>query len=66
MMELVAIRTLLSLKVLPKIPEHGSVSLQDLSHATGVQKSLLGNILFKHQHVLCMSGGLCCELELMQ
>lgn len=64
-MELVAIRTLLSLKVLPKMPEHGSVSLQDLSQATGVQKSLLGNISFKHRPILCVQGGLCRELKLI-
>jgi hypothetical protein len=43
MFELMAIRTLLSLEVLEKIPE-GSISLRDLSAATGVQESLLGTL----------------------
>jgi len=42
MLELVAIRTLLSLHVLKKIPLDGSISLQELSQATGAQDSLLG------------------------
>lgn len=41
MFELMSIRTLLSLHVLEKIPD-GSISLQDLAAATGVQESLLG------------------------
>ena len=44
MFELMAIRTLLSLQVLEKIPE-GSISLRDLSAATGVQESLLGTLI---------------------
>ncbi|RBA20287.1 hypothetical protein FPRO05_08732 [Fusarium proliferatum] len=39
--ELVAIRTFMKLKVLNAIPATGSISLQDLSQATGVQDSLL-------------------------
>ncbi|KAF5552105.1 O-methyltransferase B [Fusarium mexicanum] len=39
--ELVAIRTFMKLKVLDAIPAAGSISLQDLSRATGVQDSLL-------------------------
>ncbi|KAF5612641.1 O-methyltransferase B [Fusarium tjaetaba] len=39
--ELVAIRTFMKLKVLDAIPATGSISLQDLSQATGVQDSLL-------------------------
>ncbi|KAF5533049.1 O-methyltransferase B [Fusarium phyllophilum] len=39
--ELVAIRTFMKLKVLDAIPAVGSISLQDLSQATGVQDSLL-------------------------
>ncbi|KAF5578811.1 O-methyltransferase B [Fusarium pseudoanthophilum] len=39
--ELVAIRTFMKLKVLDAIPATGSISLQDLSRATGVQDSLL-------------------------
>ncbi|KAF5703046.1 O-methyltransferase B [Fusarium globosum] len=39
--ELVAIRTFMKLKVLDAIPAIGSISLQDLSQATGVQDSLL-------------------------
>ncbi|KAF4964685.1 hypothetical protein FSARC_7392 [Fusarium sarcochroum] len=39
--ELVAIRTFMKLKVLDAIPATGSISLQDLSKATGVQDSLL-------------------------
>lgn len=42
--ELVAIRTFMKLKVLDAIPEEGSISLKDLSAATGVQASLLGMI----------------------
>ncbi|KAJ3537753.1 hypothetical protein NM208_g6185 [Fusarium decemcellulare] len=39
--ELVAIRTFMRLKVLDAIPAAGSISLNDLSKATGVQDSLL-------------------------
>ncbi|KAG5816032.1 hypothetical protein H9Q74_011330 [Fusarium xylarioides] len=39
--ELVAIRTFMKLKVLDAIPATGSISLRDLSQATGVQDSLL-------------------------
>ncbi|RSL59218.1 hypothetical protein CEP51_013947 [Fusarium floridanum] len=39
--ELVAIRTFMRLKVLDAIPASGSISLKDLSQATGVQDSLL-------------------------
>jgi hypothetical protein len=42
MAEAVAIRTFIKLKVLEAIPETGSISLQDLSKATGAQGSLLG------------------------
>ncbi|KAM7219617.1 O-methyltransferase domain containing protein [Rhypophila decipiens] len=41
MAELVAIRTFIKLKVLDAIPKTGSISLEDLSKATGVQDSLL-------------------------
>jgi hypothetical protein len=37
-----AVRTLLHLKALEKIPDNGSISLQDLAKATGAQESLLG------------------------
>jgi hypothetical protein len=40
--ELVAIRTFMKLKVLDAIPKEGSISLEDLSKATGAQDSLLG------------------------
>ncbi|KAI7764424.1 hypothetical protein LZL87_003629 [Fusarium oxysporum] len=39
--ELVAVRTFMKLKVLDAVPATGSISLQDLSQATGVQDSLL-------------------------
>ncbi|KAG7407691.1 O-methyltransferase gsfC [Fusarium oxysporum f. sp. rapae] len=39
--ELVAVRTFMKLKVLDAIPATGSISLQELSQATGVQDSLL-------------------------
>lgn len=42
MAEAVAIRTFMKLKVLEAIPATGSISLQDLSKATGAQESLLG------------------------
>ncbi|KAK7421127.1 hypothetical protein QQZ08_010055 [Neonectria magnoliae] len=47
MAELIAVRTFMRLKVLGAIPATGSISLEDLSKATGVQDSLLGtyNIL---------------------
>ncbi|TVY35408.1 O-methyltransferase [Lachnellula subtilissima] len=41
MAEAVAIRTFIKLKVLEAIPETGSISLQELSEATGAQDSLL-------------------------
>ncbi|KAK3682769.1 S-adenosyl-L-methionine-dependent methyltransferase [Podospora appendiculata] len=41
MAELVAIRTFIKLKVLDAIPRTGSISLEDLSKATGAQDSLL-------------------------
>jgi hypothetical protein len=40
--EALAIRTFMKLKALEAIPETGSVSLQDLSKATGAEESLLG------------------------
>lgn len=43
MAELVAIRTFIKLKVLDAIPKEGQISLEELSKATGVQDSLLGN-----------------------
>lgn len=42
MAELIAIRTFMKLRVLDAIPTTGSISLEDLSKATGVQDSLLG------------------------
>jgi len=42
MVEMVAIRTCQKLKVLQFIPVDGSVSLQDLAKASGVQESMLG------------------------
>jgi hypothetical protein len=42
MLELVATRTLMSLLVLEKIPLDGSISLKELSEATGAQESLIG------------------------
>ncbi|KAK4455058.1 O-methyltransferase B [Podospora aff. communis PSN243] len=41
MAELVAVRTFIQLRVLDAIPKTGSISLQDLSKATGAQESLL-------------------------
>lgn len=41
MLEIVSIRTLMSLGVFDKIPLDGSISLEDLAKATGVQDSLL-------------------------
>ncbi|KIW20562.1 hypothetical protein PV08_01137 [Exophiala spinifera] len=41
MLEIVAVRTMLSLGVFEKIPQAGSISLADLSAATKVQDSLL-------------------------
>ena len=41
MAELVAVRTFIKLKILEAIPPTGSISLQDLSKATGAQESLL-------------------------
>ena len=43
--EVVAVRTMLSLGVLEKIPQGGSISLADLSHVTNVQDSLLERML---------------------
>lgn len=40
--ELVAIRTFMKLGVLQAIPHEGSILLDELSEATGVQESLLG------------------------
>ncbi|KAK5226560.1 hypothetical protein LTR47_009017 [Exophiala xenobiotica] len=45
MLEIVALRTMLSLGVLEKIPQEGSISLADLSKATNVQDSLLERML---------------------
>lgn len=42
MAELIAVRTFMKHKVLDAIPQNGSISLQDLAKATGVQDSLLG------------------------
>ena len=42
MAELIALRTFIKLKVFAAIPESGSISLADLSKATGAQESLLG------------------------
>lgn len=42
MAELIAIRTFMKLKVLETIPLTRSISLQELSKATGAQESLLG------------------------
>lgn len=41
MLEIVAVRTMLSLGVFEKIPQTGSISLADLSAATNVQDSFL-------------------------
>ncbi|POR33890.1 Sterigmatocystin 8-O-methyltransferase [Tolypocladium paradoxum] len=46
MAELVGIRTFIKLRVLDAMPRQGSISLQDLSSATGVQDSLLGSKTF--------------------
>ncbi|KAK0630863.1 S-adenosyl-L-methionine-dependent methyltransferase [Bombardia bombarda] len=48
MTELVAIRTFINLKVLEAIPKTGSISLTDLSKATGAQESLLDGGDYKH------------------
>lgn len=40
----------MKLKVLDAIPQEGSISLKDLSAATGVQASLLGMIDNSCQH----------------
>lgn len=45
MLELVAIRKLLELDVLNKIPSKGSISLSDLAKATKVRESLLERLL---------------------
>ncbi|KAK0736604.1 O-methyltransferase-domain-containing protein [Apiosordaria backusii] len=44
MAELIAIRTFIKLGVLDAIPETGSISLEDLSKATGAQESLLERV----------------------
>lgn len=44
MAESIAIKTFIKLKVLEGIPLTGSISLPDLSKATGAQESLLGKI----------------------
>ncbi|KAK1780272.1 hypothetical protein QBC45DRAFT_431795 [Copromyces sp. CBS 386.78] len=41
MAEIIAIHTLMKLKILEAIPQTGSISLEDLSKATGAQDSLL-------------------------
>jgi len=51
MAELVAIRTFMKLRVLDAIPRTGSISLQDLSKATGAQDSLLGMALLHTEAV---------------
>jgi hypothetical protein len=53
MAELIALRTFIKLKVFAAIPESGSISLADLSKATGAQESLLGE--YCHRWVLQMS-----------
>ena len=45
MQELVAIRTLLDLKVFQAIPATGTITLSELSKSTGVQESLLERLL---------------------
>lgn len=45
MAELIAIRSFMKLKVLDAIPEIASISLQALSKITGVQDSLLGELM---------------------
>ncbi|KAF4442844.1 hypothetical protein F53441_11634 [Fusarium austroafricanum] len=55
--ELIAVRTFMKLKVLDAIPATGSISLQDLSEATGIQDSLLGPIISERMgRVLVASG----------
>ena len=44
-MEVVAVRTLLDLKVLHRIPPQGSISLKDLSEATNTEPSLIERLL---------------------
>jgi len=51
MVELVAIRTFMNLRVLDAIPRTSSISLQDLSKATGAQDSLLGMALLHTEAV---------------
>lgn len=41
-MELIALRTLISVGAFEKIPLGGSITLRDLSERTGMQDSLLG------------------------
>ncbi|KAK3385232.1 hypothetical protein B0H63DRAFT_522574 [Podospora didyma] len=41
MTQLVAVRTFMKLRVFNDIPKTGSISLEDLSKATGAQESLL-------------------------
>ena len=43
MAELIAIRSLMKMRVLENIPPEGSISLRDLSRKTGAQDSLLGS-----------------------
>ena len=43
MAELVAIRSLMKMRVLENIPAESSISLQELSEKTGAQDSLLGS-----------------------
>jgi hypothetical protein len=47
MAELIALRTFIKLKVFVAIPESGSISLADLSKATGAQESLLGEFCLR-------------------
>lgn len=42
--EALAIRTFIKLKALEAIPESGSISLEELSKATGAEESLLGKL----------------------
>jgi hypothetical protein len=53
MAELIAVRTFMKLKVLDVIPATGSISLQDISNATGAEESLIermGRILGRNSH----------------
>ena len=53
MTELVAIRTMMKFGVLQRIPDPGSISLKDLSKATGVQESLLGSMFNSTNSNIC-------------